>query len=116
MATQTNEQKTTLEAGGRQQGGSSTRFTQDGEPPYESRTRAVLMNVRKPDDGQFVTDDERKQARIEVFQAAKKILADLEVPNDWFTGLEAMRNGKGAELDFTSHGTSAAGESESCGC
>ena len=34
----------------------------------------------------------------------EKIMDDLQIPAEWHAGLEAMRNAKGCELEFSSHG------------
>lgn len=106
MAEQLNTQKTKIEENERSLATSSSaaRRVSAGEPPYETRTDAVLMNVLPMPTG-IMNDDERRLRKEEVFKAAKEELMRLDVLQEWYGGsLAAMHNGKGATLSFDSHG------------
>ena len=108
MATQIDAQKQALERA-EQSASSSSRagLTAASEPPYESRTRAVIMHLIPPSTNLVVTDAERKQRMEQCFQKALEVMQQVEVPRELYKAVAALANGKGAEMEFTSYGALA---------
>ena len=117
MATQLNEANTKIEertganaaASYASGSGSGNRdwsnWQTDRNPPYEQRTKAVLMNVLAPVANMHALPDEEKRIRREnCFNAGKALLEELQIPTDHFGALMSMSNGKGCTLEFRSHG------------
>ena len=106
MASQINEQKSNIEAAQRSTTATAGRqAVAPGDPPYESRTRGLLMNLLPPLAHGTIIDDEQRRARTtQAYNKALEILQQLQIPPEYYKNMVSLWNAKGVELDCPSHG------------
>ena len=108
MSTQINETRTRLDAAPTVHEASSSRSsiasTASASPALETRTSAILMNLLEPFvHGTPLTDEERKARMERCFTKGKEVLLQCGVVESTYSQLASMPNGKGCNLEFTSH-------------